>query len=123
MTYQQKCAPDWIVGFTDAEGHFSIIQSRNKIRCRFIISQNARSIHALHVIKDYFGVGHVNCAGGQMYAYTVGNLKDIYDKIIPFFEKYTLHSNKYFDWLLFRYALQAQKDHSSHNSFDLEQIH
>ena len=55
-----------------------------------------------------------------MYAYTVGNLDDICEKIIPFFEKYTLQSNKYFDWLLFRYAVQAQKSRTSHNSFALE---
>lgn len=48
---------------------------------------------------------------------TVGNIDDISEKIIPFFEKYTLQSNKYFDWLLFRYAVQAQKNRSSYNSF------
>lgn len=67
MNFQLKCEPDWIVGFTDAEGHFSVIQSRNSIRCRFIISQNARSIHSLHNIQQFFGVGHVNRAGGNMY--------------------------------------------------------
>jgi LAGLIDADG endonuclease len=74
-------------------------------------------LHSLYNIKQFFGVGHVNRAGGNMYAYTVGNLDDISEKIIPFFEKYTLQSNKYFDWLLFRYAVQAQKNRSSHNSF------
>lgn len=54
MTFPQKCAPNRIVGFTDAEGHFSIIQSPNKILCRFIISQKARSmLYHIKLLKKH----------------------------------------------------------------------
>lgn len=43
-----------------------------------------------------------------MVAYTVSSLRELQEVIIPFFQKYTLHTQKYYDWLRFRNAVQAK---------------
>jgi LAGLIDADG endonuclease len=112
--------PDWVVGFTDAEGHFSVIKERKTIRCRFIISQDQRSLYVLHAIKAFFGVGHVHKAGGSMYAYTVGAVQELQAIILPFFNRYSLQSQKYYDWLVFNYAIQSKI--SLGNSFGISDV-
>jgi len=119
--------PDWIVGFVDAEGHFSVIQiaNTNRLRCRFVVSQDIRSVHVLHAMKDFFGVGKIHAGGGTMYNYTVDVLEDLRSVIIPFFEKHTLQSQKYYDWLKFRYALQSKfrsKSERAHSSVDINSV-
>jgi hypothetical protein len=111
-----KLDADWIVGFTDAEGCFSVRPSRNTIRCEFCVSQDERSKHVLFAIKAFFGVGNVHRAGGlrssseargTMWVYSVGNLTALQSVIIPFFETNRLHTSKYCTWLKFRSAVLA----------------
>lgn len=114
--------PEWIVGFTDAEGHFSVIQNRNTVRCRFFISQDVRSIHVLYEIQSFFGVGKVHATGGTMFAYTVEESRALDSVIIPFFEKHTLQTQKYYDWLKFKYAVQSKVSKRKITKSDVDRI-
>lgn len=92
----------WMVGFTDADGSFSVRFTRNTLRCEFVLSQDARSKHVLFAVKSFFGVGNVHKAGGHMWAYSVGNLEALHSVVVPFFDTHPLRTSKYLSWLQFR---------------------
>lgn len=57
--------PNWITGFTDAEGCFSVIISKRpnlnwRVMVSFEINLHIKDIAVLYLIKNYFGVGSVN---------------------------------------------------------------
>lgn len=92
---------DWIVGFVDGDGCFSIRKSRNKFRLNFIVSQDKRSSNVLYALQDFFGCGYVHKSGGTMMEYSVGRLSDLSQKIILFFMKNKLRSVKRYDFARF----------------------
>src|SRR5574342_786116 len=56
----------WIVGFVDGEGCFSVPIFRNattrlgwQVQPEFVVAQGARSVQVLHVLRQYFGCGRV----------------------------------------------------------------
>ena len=54
--------PDWLTGFTDAEGCFTVvITQRSNLNWRVIVEINlhTKDISILELIKDFFGVGYV----------------------------------------------------------------
>jgi LAGLIDADG endonuclease len=69
--------PDWVVGFVDGEGCFSIGFVRQPCRegrkgyatgfqvsHEFVVTQGERSLDVLHELRDFFGVGQVIATGG-----------------------------------------------------------
>jgi hypothetical protein len=101
---------DWIVGFVDGDGCFKIIQTstkgtkddvvRKEKRYCFVVSQNQRSVEVLYALKQKFGCGSVNRAGGEMREYRVTGKKDLLQVILPFFEKHPLNTEKWHDFRL-----------------------
>lgn len=108
--------PNRILGFTDAEGHFSfmIIPSRKNdneiyVNFNFLISQEKSEIKFLNELTKFFGCGHVftlKKGGGVFY---VHNKQDLQEKIIPFFEEHKLQTIKKFSFLRFKRALEICK--------------
>ena len=54
----------WVVGFVDGEGCFAISVVRNRgcrlgwqVQHEFSVTQAARSLHALELFREFFGVG------------------------------------------------------------------
>ena len=98
--------PNWIVGFTDGDGHFRFKKdSSGYNRCAFILSQDKRSEYVLLDVQDFFKCGYVHKAGGNMMEYSVGCRKDLIDKIIPFFDAHPLKTTKDTQYLQLRLAL------------------
>lgn len=79
--------PQWLVGFIAGDGSLSASSKntkRNAFRVRFLITQHARDLELLKVIKSYFGeIGGIYKNGGS-YNYEVGSYKDCYNFILPF---------------------------------------
>ena len=79
--------PQWLVGFIAGNGSLSAYSKntkRNAFRVRFLITQHARDLELLKVIKSYFGeIGGIYKNGGS-YNYEVGSYKDCYNFILPF---------------------------------------
>jgi hypothetical protein len=92
----------YITGFTDGEGTFSVSFSQCKklntgveARPSFSISQHNRSKDVLFKIRDFFGVGGIRfCKRDQNYKYEVRAIKDLRKIIIPHFKKYPLMTKK-----------------------------
>jgi hypothetical protein len=101
----------WVVGFVDGEGCFSVPIFRNhscrlgwQVQPAFTVVQSERSAEALHLLKGYFGCGAVGRNARQdnhreaMYQYTVRALGDLERRIIPFFEEHPLVTAKAIDF-------------------------
>ncbi|PVU98264.1 hypothetical protein BB561_000014 [Smittium simulii] len=113
--------PNYIVGFTDAEGSFYISIYKNiwtnnyKVSCEMHITQNIHSIKILEKIRDYFkcGIIKVDNKLTNTMRYQINSYKDIADIIIPFFDKYPLLTSKYLNYQTFKEAihLMINKEH------------
>jgi LAGLIDADG endonuclease len=97
----------WIVGFVDGEGCFSVPLFRNpcyrlgwQVQPSFAVVQGARSVIVLHDLKQYFGCGDVfinrrhDNHREDLYRYDVRALRDLSNRIIPFFEENPLRTAK-----------------------------
>jgi len=94
---KRALTPYWILGFVDGDGCFSVRQTNKNttFRLNFVVSQNKRSVHVLHLLKEFFGCGIVRKSGGDNMEYDVGNREHLKSIIVPFFKQYPLQSKKY----------------------------
>lgn len=105
---------NWVVGFVDGEGCFSISVFKNKtsksgfqVMPEFVVTQGAKSLNVLEEIKDFFGCGSIyvnrryDNHKENIYRYCVRSLKDIEKIIIPFFKQNQLRTSKKDDFELF----------------------
>ena len=105
----------WLVGFTDGEGCFSIGIIKNKttkhgyqVFPEFVITQGAKSKHALDLIQQFFQCGKIYINNRYdnhrepIYRYCVRTLTDLSKIIIPFFSEHTLETSKIHDFQNFQ---------------------
>lgn len=108
----------WIVGFTDGEGCFSISVVRNatcrlgwQVQHEFSVTQSIGSVEALELLRGYFKCGYVivnrrmDPRREQLARYAVKRRADLTERIIPFFEKHPLITTKRHDFRSFCHAL------------------
>jgi hypothetical protein len=105
--------PQWIVGFIDGEGCFNLdvhvhqeMRWKLQMQPELTVVQNEVDIQTLYALKDYFKCGSVSLnrkdKNGIRYHYRVKNLKDLHEKIVPFFEKHHLKTKKRIEFERFR---------------------
>ena len=125
MTRNQQERPrieEWIVGFTDGEGCFSVSIFRNKttkhgwqVFPEFVVAQSEKSLEALHIYEKYFQCGKIyinkryDNHNEYLYRYCVRSIKDLDERIIPFFEKHSLYTAKQKDFELFADIVEMMK--------------
>jgi len=103
-----KFNPFWIAGFVDGEGCFYVKISKykenKKVNVYFSISQDIRDIDLLKNLVLYFNCGIIETVRTRptQSTYVVYKFSHITNKIIPFFEKYTLKGKKLLDYYDFR---------------------
>jgi len=102
-----------VTGFTDAEGHFSFLMTKNKKGklisplFRFVITQETTELDFLKSLIPFFGCGTVNSQKSKpnQSIYYVTNRKDLGNKILPFFETNKLQTIKQLSFLRWKKAL------------------
>jgi hypothetical protein len=119
---------NWIVGFTDGEGCFSVSMFRNKttkhgwqVFPEFVITQGKKSLSALELFERYFKCGKIyvnkryDNHKENLYRYCVRSLKDLNEKIIPFFKRNKLITAKQNDFEIFAQIVEIlnEKKHFS----------
>lgn len=113
--------PNWYTGFCDAECCFHVrirenSTSRNKgliVSLMFSLVQHSRDTLLFELLKNYLNCGKVYISNTQNdVRLKVEKFSDIYDIIIPFFEKYPLQSSKKKDFLDFCKVANLIKDKS-----------
>ena len=103
----------WIVGFVDGEGSFGLdVHVKKDMRWglqmqpEFTVVQNEIDIQILHALKDFFQCGSVSLnredKNGRRYHFRVKSVKDLTEKIIPFFDKHPLKTKKNIEFSRFR---------------------
>jgi len=111
---------NWILGFTDGEGCFSVSIIKNKtskhgwqVFPEYVITQGKKSLAAVEMIKNYFNCGNIfvnkryDNHREHIYRYCVRSIKEINEIIIPFFERNELKTAKLQDFLIFRKIVKS----------------
>ena len=118
----KKISDDYFSGFVDGEGCFYVGFSKRadlpnqwQIITEFHVSQNPGSRNVLEALKDRLGCGylkpnHAKSTKDKTWILIVKNRKDLLKKVITFFEKHSLHSSKYQDFLVFRKTLSIMEN-------------
>lgn len=115
---QNRTIPDpyWVTGFVDAEGCFNVrfvkTTKGESVNLRFLVTQHARDAEVLKSLVDYFGCGRycVRLSTSLHGDYVVTKFEDIRCKIISFFDKYPLQSEKHLDFLDFKNIVLLKGD-------------
>jgi hypothetical protein len=102
--------PNWIAGLTSGDGcfHISIRNSPTtklgkSIVLKFHIVQHSRDIGLMEMLISTFGCGRIELMLKQSAVYfVVTNFKDVFEKIIPLFNKYPIKGVKALDFAEFK---------------------
>jgi LAGLIDADG endonuclease len=129
---QGRLDPQWIVGFVDGEGCFSISIFKNvtsksgfQVFPEFVVTQGAKSLNVLEGLQSFFDCGKIYANRRtdnhreSLYRYCVRSLSDIQEKVIPFFEQYELQTAKQQD---FYCVLQSSEAHEKQITFDTRRL-
>ena len=105
---------NWICGFVDGEGCFSVSLIRNsttsfgwQVFPEFVVTQGEKSRRAMELIQNFFQCGSIYANNRHdnhkemLLRYCVRSQKDLREKIIPFFQKYPLRTSKESDFSKF----------------------
>jgi LAGLIDADG endonuclease len=97
----------WVVGFVDGEGCFSVPIFRQRsarigwqVQPEFTVVQAAHSVRVLEELQSYFGCGRVGVFDradnhrGPMARWVVRARRDLTERIVPFFEANPLRTTK-----------------------------
>jgi hypothetical protein len=104
---ERPLAVEWVVGFVDGEGCFSVPIFRNRscrlgwqVQPEFAVVQGERSADVLWDMKQFFGCGSVTVNRRHdnhrqdLWRFGVRRLGDLVSIIIPFFEVHPLRTAK-----------------------------
>ena len=126
---------NWIVGFVDGEGSFLISLFRNKttklgwqVFPEFVVTQGAKSLKTLEEVKNFFDCGKVfinrryDNHHENIYRFCVRSIKDLREKVVPFFETYQLRTAKLKDFKKFTQVLSLMEKQIHLTMVGLEKI-
>jgi hypothetical protein len=116
--------PYWLAGFTSAEGSFLIKKFKAKtklgvaLRLVFQLVQHARDEKLMKSLIVYFGCGYIYNSNDAAFVYQVSKFSDIYDKIIPFFNKHQIQGVKLMDYRCQVAELMKNKAHTTQKGLE-----
>ena len=107
--------PWFLTGFSDGEASFILyIQKTNNTKIgwaswvAFEINLNGKDLSVLKSIKSYLGIGGINQKSDGTCVYYIRQFQDI-SILIDHFDKYPLITQKFADYLLFKFAFEIIK--------------
>jgi hypothetical protein len=122
---ERPITADWVVGFVDGEGCFSIgfvrqpdrasrkgYKTRYQVSHRFAVVQGARGRRCLEELEEFFGVGAVSINRRydnhkeHLHRYGVQRRDDLLNVIVPFFRRHPLRTSKRDDFEGFAQSLE-----------------
>ena len=125
----------WVVGFVDGEGCFSVPIFRNptsrfgwQVQPTFTVVQGERSLDALHRMERFFRCGQVGLHvrhdnhRERLCRFTVRKLSDLSDVIIPFFEEHPLVTAKADDFIKFAEIVRMMEQNLHRTVEGMDQI-
>jgi hypothetical protein len=128
-------SPDYIVGLTDGEGCFYVgVRSpkgdhkTTRVEPHFYIKLKGDDFHLLEEVKQAFGCGAIYYQNEKRinhsacYRFEINSLKDLRDKLIPFFEKHPLHSKKQREFKIFQTIFKLVENKEYKTKKGLEKV-
>jgi len=117
-------SPSFISGFSDAEGSFVVTILKNpryktgwNVQARFQIKLHEKARALLLLIQNYLdNIGYISKINDRSTVeFRVSDITSLNNIIIPHFEKYTLITNKYKDFLIFKQivSLMSENKHTT----------
>jgi len=101
----------WLVGFTDGNGNFSITYKNSKWSLTYKLSQHQYNIRLLYFIKRQLGIGNINKEiKTNICNFRIKDKKMLANIIFPIFDKYPLLTSKYFYYINFKEAYKILED-------------
>lgn len=126
---------DYIVGLTDGEGCFYVETRVPKgafksfrVEMHFYIKMREDELPLLQEVRKFFGYGGVYYQKeyrqnqNACYRFEINSQKDLQEKIIPFFDKHPLQSQKMTNYLLFRQIGEQIKNGEHKTSLGFKKI-
>lgn len=118
----------YLAGFADGEASFSVSIKKLPtakfgwvIDPEFQVYQHKENKIILEIFQKVLNCGkiHPKSDNPDVLVYTVSNRRHLSEKVIPFFEKYKLLSNKWHDFLKFREIIRMMemKEHLKEEGF------
>jgi hypothetical protein len=98
----------YLVGLFEGDGFFSITKKGKYLTYELGIELSIRDVQLIYKIKSLLGVGVVSFRvrnGIEMVSLRIRDKNHLKNYIIPIFDKYSMFSNKQYDYLRFRNAL------------------
>ena len=112
-------ARQWVVGFTDGEGCFSIAVVRNptcrlgwQVQHEFSVTQGVGSRSSLELVRDVLGCGRLvensrhDDHRQDLLRFSVKRRRHLIDRVVPFFEENPLRTAKRADFEKFSSVLR-----------------
>lgn len=120
---------NYLAGFTDGEGCFYVgvhptsnVSLGLQVIPEFHVSQNGERISVLQLFIETFGCGTIkkNAPVGsrdKTYVFVVKRHNDLYERVLPFFERFPLRSEKQQEFLKFAQVVRMMhcKEHLTSN--------
>ena len=107
-------------GFVGGDGGFSIyVRSANdyalkeKVYCRFHITQHTKDLQLMQMFIQFFGYGKVDVRSNirtPRCDFIIQDTSFLLDKVVGHFDLYPLHNLKHEDYLCFKQALLLIKE-------------
>ena len=98
---QERPSPDWVVGFVDGEGCFFVGINRQpsmtvgwQVLPEFRVVQHERDVSILEQLREFFGCGQVTRNHGDRKELHIRGLKQLSERVVPFFEANPLRTVK-----------------------------
>jgi ubiquinol-cytochrome c reductase cytochrome b subunit len=95
----------YLVGLFEGDGFFTVTKKGIYFQCELGIELSIKDVQLIYKIKYLLGVGIVSFRvrnGISMVSLRVRKKDHLINKILPIFDKYTLFSNKQYDYLRLR---------------------
>jgi len=114
----KKIPGDYIAGFVDGEGCFALkfirsVRHERKNKpvyfywdIEFAIVLRGDDKNILKQIKETLGCGRISVSKRGHVRYSVNDINDLMNIVVPFFRKYRLRAKKQFDFKLWQSAIE-----------------
>jgi Cytochrome C and Quinol oxidase polypeptide I/LAGLIDADG endonuclease len=102
---------EWLVGFTDGDGTFSMTKGKNgSYQFTFKITQSVYNYRVLYFIKKTLGFGSITKDGNNLVQYRIRDTKVLKQIILPIFDTYALHTSKHYSYSLWKEVLLGNSE-------------
>uniref|UniRef100_UPI0023F45F0A homing endonuclease n=1 Tax=Leptographium procerum TaxID=100367 RepID=UPI0023F45F0A len=125
-----KIDPNWIVGFTDAEGCFSVNVTKSstvkigyQVQLRYSLTQHSKDKILMGSLVNFWGCGKVFIRHREAKVdFLILKIKDLSDKVLPLFSNFPLQGEKFKDFCDFAKVVKIMENKGHFTEEGLSEI-